>query len=194
MTLELKNLLEDSKIIYITISPTARTDGFIPEKGYAGRTGRIDEVARDLLSIWNPDSLLIAVLLGPPSPPKTIFYKRSWCKLSSERQAVGELRRVLQGRSSCLRVARLFPEEIVPILWKAGYKLVLLTEEGDRRRLPVRERIAFLLGSHVDIPREILARLEKYVEIKANIGPHSYQTSQVIAYLEWEVQRCRSMV
>lgn len=189
---ELKNILKNSEIIYITISPTARTDGVIPDKGYAGRTGRIDEVARDLLSLWNPHSLLIAVLLGPPNPPKAIFYKKSWCKLASERQAVGEIRRALQGRNSCLHVESLSPIELAPILARAGFKLALLTEHGSDR-LPRRaESIAFLLGSHVDIPGEILARLERYIEIKVSIGPHSYQTSQVIAYLEWEVPRCRS--
>ncbi|MCE4629164.1 MAG: hypothetical protein F7C82_02685, partial [Desulfurococcales archaeon] len=81
--------------------------------------------------------------------------------------------------------------DLLSIIKKQGYRIVLLTETGSER-IPIHaEKIAYLMGSHVDIPDELLKVLEKYVEIKASIGPLSYQTSQVIAYLEWEAERCR---
>ena len=191
MILEIKTLIQNSQIIYIIISPTARTDGKIPHKGYAGPTGRLDEIARDILSLRNKESLLIASLLGPPNPPKTLLYQSSKCNLVSERQVISEIRRAFNDKSECIRILSVDPQDLLSIIKKQGYRIVLLTETGSER-IPIHaEKIAYLMGSHVDIPDELLKVLEKYVEIKASIGPLSYQTSQVIAYLEWEAERCR---
>lgn len=191
MILEIKTLLQNSRIIYIVISPTARTDGKIPVKGYAGPTGRLDEIARDILSLRNEGSLLIASLLGPPNPPKTLFYQSQTCRLVSERQVITEIKKAFDGKSTCVRLHPLPPEDLLAIIRKQGYRVVLLTEIGSEK-IPIHaDKIAYLMGSHIDIPDELLKVLEKYVEIKASIGPLSYQTSQVIAYLEWEAERCR---
>lgn len=191
MTPPIKNQLQESSIIYMTISPTAHTDGRIPARGYAGRTGRIDEIARDILSIHRGDSLLIAVLLGPPDPPKTILYKGGSCHLTSERQVVIEIKKGFKGKSRCMQVSRIGPLEILHFIKSLGYRIILLTEEGSQKIPISARRIAYILGSHVDIPPDLLEQIERYVEIKASIGPLSYQVSQVIAYLEWEAERCR---
>lgn len=191
MIIELKTLLQNFRIIYIVISPTARTDGKIPVKGYAGPTGRLDEIARDILSLRNKGSLLIASLLGPPNPPKTLFYQSRTCSLVSERQVITEIKKAFDSKSTCVRILPLPPEDLLAIVRKLGYRVVLLTETGSGK-IPIHaNKIAYLMGSHIDVPDELLNVLVKYVEIKASIGPLSYQTSQVIAYLEWEAERCR---
>ena len=179
--------------IYIIISPTARTDFQYPAKGYAGPSGRIDEIARSILSLTRPSSLIIAILMGPPNPPVTIiYYRKPSCIFMSEREVVYSIRKAPKD-STCIRIEYISARDIVSLLAGMGYKIMLLSEQGvDISELkPKMPRLAFLLGAHVDIPKHIIEDVEGYIVNRVSIGPLSYQASQVIAYLEWEAEACK---
>ncbi|MCE4601208.1 MAG: hypothetical protein F7C38_06560 [Desulfurococcales archaeon] len=183
---------ESADTIYIIVSPTARTDTNYPLRGYAGPSGRIDEIARSMLSIARSKSLLVAVLLGPPNPPATIVYRyREGCRFSSEREALQYIRKSVQGKSVCIDRYAIGVRDVVSIISKAGFETILLAEDGeDISGLPRVKPRAYLLGAQIDIPEHIINDIRNYIDAKASIGPLSYQTSQVIAYLEWEAEAC----
>ena len=178
--------------IYIIVSPTARTDTDYPLRGYAGPSGRIDEIARSMVSIARGKSLLIAVLLGPPNPPVTIVYGyREGCMFSGEREAIQHIRKSMQGKSRCIERHDIGVRDVVSIISRAGFETILLAEDGeDISELPRIKPRAYLLGAQIDIPEHIINDIGNYIDAKASIGPLSYQSSQVIAYLEWEAEAC----
>jgi len=172
--------------LYIIISPTARTLPTWPPKGYAGPSGRLDVIARSFLALQS-GSEAYAILLGPPDPPKTIYYNPSSCTLKSERQAMMEIARALLGRGRCVSLVDKMPERI---LYEAAKErgLTLLEEEG--RSGGPRPGSAYLLGAHVDPPEDIMRVARRLAVERLSIGPYSYHTSHVIAYIEWSTRVC----
>ncbi len=191
-----KQFLEDKlkykKTIYIIVSPTSITSGKIPLKGYAGATGRLDEIARSFASITHSDSLGIAYLLGPPSPPLQLTYDPEQCATdTTERGIMSEIRKAYMNRRSCIKRWRAPLEFSLHSLKKYKYLIYLLSEEGeDLEAVKLSGRVVLLLGSHVDIPASVIEGIERLVDLKTSIGPLSYQASQVIAYLEYAKGVC----
>ena len=191
-----KHFLEDKlrykKTIYIIVSPTGITSGRIPPKGYAGATGRLDEIARSFSSITHNSSLGIAYLLGPPSPPLQLIYDPGKCATdTTERGIMNEIRKAYVNKRSCIRLWRIPLEFTLHILKKYQYLVHLLSEEGeDLEAGKLSGRAVLLLGSHVDIPAGVMESIGRLVDLKASIGPLSYQASQVIAYLEYTKGVC----
>ena len=191
-----KRFLEDKlkykKTIYVIVSPTGITSGRIPAKGYAGTTGRLDEIARSFCSIIHNSSLGIAYLLGPPSPPLQLVYDPEECATdTTERGIMNEIRKAYMNKRSCIRQWRISLEFTLHALKKYRYLIYLLSEEGeDLEAAKLSGRIVLLLGSHIDIPASIIESIGRLVDLKASIGPLSYQASQVIAYLEYAKGVC----
>lgn len=191
-----KQFLEDrvkyKKTIYMIISPTGITSGKIPLKGYAGATGRLDEIARSFSSITHSDSLGMAYLLGPPSPPLLLIYDPEGCATdTAERGIMNEIRKAYMNKRSCIRYWRIPLEYALHILKRYQYLLYLLSEDGgDLEAVKLSRKTVLLLGSHVDIPARIMESIARLLDLKASIGPLSYQASQVIAYLEYAKGVC----
>jgi len=172
--------------LYIIVSPTAKTLPLWPPKGYAGPSGRLDVIARALLAV-EEGSQAVAILLGPPEPPKTLHYDPARCRLRSERQAMQEIARALLGRDSCLRLDPRSPEQVLHEEAKRR-GLVVLSEDGDPRPPPRGK--AYLLGAHVDPPEDIMEMARRIAVATVRIGPNRYHTSHVIAYVEWSTRAC----
>jgi len=173
--------------LYIIVSQTARTLPLWPPRGYAGPSGRLDVIARAFLAVQE-GSQALAILLGPPEPPKTLHYDPARCKLRSERHAMQEIARALLGRHTCLRPDPRSPEQILhDEAKKRG--LILLHENGDPDPPPPGS--AYLLGAHIDPPEDIMGRARRLSRATVRIGPYKYHTSHVIAYVEWSTRVCR---
>lgn len=173
--------------VYIIYSPTAVTTPEYPSKGYAGPTGRLDVLARAALAV-EPGSLLILVPAGPPRGETLLAYDPASCRITSERQAMEELRRALAGRGDCVSLID-YSFERVLFLASKTHELVYLREDGDPGPHRARGR-TYVLGSHVDLPAEVEAMVLRYAGSVESIGVRSYHTSHVIAYLEWTRLYC----
>lgn len=173
--------------VYIVYSPTAVTSPDYPSRGYAGPSGRLDVLARSMLAV-EPGSLLVLVPAGPPRGETLLAYDPRSCRVRSERQAMEEIRRALQGREGCVAPLDLGLERLL-LLSSKSHELVLLREDGTPGPRRPRGR-AYVLGSHVDLPGEVEAMVLRYSAGVESLGPKSYHTSHVIAYLEWARLYC----
>ena len=178
----------DVNYVYVIVSPTSPTKGPLPMRGYASRAGRVDVVARALTEIRR-GSAILAVLEGPPEPPKTLVYVwQPECVIASERQAIVEISRALLSKSSCIRLVSTGLDTLLYEISRSYENLILLDEKGDRLDI-YPTRAAFFMGSHIDIPPQHYERISKIAR-RASIGPLSYHTEHVVAYLEWARTSC----
>jgi tRNA (pseudouridine54-N1)-methyltransferase len=187
-----QEVLGNADTIYIVISPTARTKGDFPSRGYAGHSGRLDVVARAAASAlyFDEKTAFVAVLLGPPEPPKTLVITRRCLSASElgERTIMNLFRRLLKRGShrGCLALD-LGISEVLYIISKLEFETIYLHEGGDDVEevidVVIRGRKAFVLGSHVDIPKDYEIIVRKYAMRTVSVGPKSLLTSHVILYL-----------
>ena len=185
---ELLGLLKGSEASYMVVSHTARTDDKFPLRGYAGPSGRLDVIARSLVAAsLTRGSVFIASLLGPPDPPKLLVFRG--CGIASERAAMLEIRKLLGGRGSgCGLLLDCWPEEAIAAAKRAGYRVVVLDEGGadiSRVRAALEGKALFVLGPHVDPPRDLWRKIIRLSDYVVSIGPVSLHTSHVILYLAW---------
>lgn len=147
----------------------------------------MDVLARSMLAV-EPGSLLVLVPAGPPRGETVLLYDPGKCTVASERQAMEEIRKALSGRGRCV-VPIDYALERILFLAAKSHELVYLREDGVPGPEKARGR-AYVLGAHVDIPREVEAMVLRYASSIESIGPSSYHTSHVIAYLEWARLYC----
>ncbi|MCE4599418.1 MAG: hypothetical protein F7C81_04380 [Desulfurococcales archaeon] len=182
-------VLADFKQAFLVVSSTARTAPDYPDRGYAGPSGRLDVIARSLLaSIIARGTLFIALLLGPPDPPKTLVASSDECRLYSERMAMLEIKRAYMGKSKCIKLLKKDLEELIHELVKGGSEIVMLREDGvdiSKVREALYGRKVYVLGAHIDMPSEIDKIISRYVKYKVSIGPISVYTSHAIIYTLW---------
>jgi len=182
-------LEKDFNQAFLVVSATARTTPDYPIRGYAGPSGRLDVIARSILaSMTCRETLFIALLLGPPNPPKTLIYHSDKCTFKSERMVMMEIKRAYLSKSKCLEVEEWGIDEIVYNLVKSGFEIVMLREDGvdvSRARRALIGRKVYVLGSHVDVPSDIERGVSRYVEYRVSIGPRSVYTSHAILYILW---------
>jgi tRNA pseudouridine-54 N-methylase len=188
--LTLRDELRASNPLFIVVSATARTSPDIPLRGYAGPSGRLDVVARAFEAIAEEGGLGVGVLLGPPSPPVTVTAgKRCIEEVGGERGFVRAYREALLGGATCLRAYRGVGLRDVLSIASRSHTVIILSEEGldvgDPGALEaVRGRAAFVLGSHVDMPPEEERVASAYARLRVSVGPLSYHTEHVIAFIE----------
>ena len=186
----LEESMRRARHAFIVVSPTARTDTSYPLRGYAGASGRIDVVAVSMIASSSlEDSMFMGVLLGPPSPPLTIFTTPGCRPPKSERGAVSWIRvAVAKGSYECLRTARIGLLDAASMLVREGFRLVVLSEDGiDFPKAQILGgKTAFILGSHVDIPEHLMSELYSVARpVKASVGPRSLHSSHVILLVSW---------
>ncbi len=188
----LKQIIKNKKKIYILVNKEGITGGIIPLKGYASKTGRLDEIARSFLSIKNKESVGIAVLEGPPNPPLSILYDPAKCyDKANERSIIMSIKKAYEGGPSCLLLLRLELLDIIRLLKHYNYNIILLKENAiDISKIRKIKKGVYILGTHEDIPEEDLMKIKSYIDLKTSIGPISYHASQVITYLEYIGEVC----
>ncbi|MEM0093008.1 MAG: hypothetical protein QW753_01405 [Thermofilum sp.] len=181
------------KRVFVLHSNTGVTAPTFTEASLATEGGRMDVVARSLISALydtgrpRRDTLFIAVLHGPPTPPLAI-YLRPWLQAErkpSEREAGAHLLRVLKGaKAHASEVKREETIEAVRSLKKLGYRIHLMLERGDDiRGVRLEEGNVFVLGDHIGFPEEVQEELESECDEVISLGKVSYLASHCILYL-----------
>ncbi len=96
-----------------------------------------------------------------------------------EREVAPLFLRSLRGEE-CILVDNASLVYVARLLRKNGYRLIALSEKGDRIRPSVLSgRLVLVLGSYFDPPARILSEVEE----SYSIGPCSYLASHVAAYI-----------
>ena len=183
--------------VFVVVSSTAVTSPNFPLRGYAGPSGRLDVLARSVAALFSvpgsEGSLFIAVLLGKPSPPRIFLIERGCLKEGlTERGVITVFRRLLSKSryEGCYELNIDSVEYLFLKLKKLGYKLILLDEGGNDiekvKDVLSENRIAFILGSQVDIPDNIKNFLEKELNVVSlSIERRSLLASHVILYVAY---------
>jgi tRNA pseudouridine-54 N-methylase len=171
--------------VFVVVSSTGVTGGF-RLRGYAGGSGRLDVIARCVMVVQlYSGSGLLGVLLGPPSPPKVLVVRAWECpSFRSERQVMVEIAKALtRGSSGCMEVLDVSFERLVHVLNVSGFRHVLLAEDGVnafKNSYLVAGRIAFYLGSQIDMPRWAEDVVKRYGAVRVSLGPRSVHSEHVI--------------
>ncbi|BAA79775.1 conserved hypothetical protein [Aeropyrum pernix K1] len=171
--------------LYVVISPTGRTDGNIPARGYAGPSGRLDVIARAYNAILEPNATLAALLMGGPLPPRLLIAPLS-CKdiVRSERSFMIEASRALRGRRSCFTVNDEGVEALASLLRRFKPRILLAEKGGDISSHwgeMCSSSPTFIAGSHLDPPHGLIKHLERSLGgfLRVSVGPLSLHTDHV---------------
>lgn len=139
---------------------------------------------------------VISVHDGPPNPPLTITFKCELLKSTRPKNEVELAEALLRsyGDPSKVEVSNSKISKVITWLRKSKYFLVYLREGGEDINRVLEDlggdvRIAFILGSHVDIPKAVEDMILKYVDSTASLGPKSYLTSQAIVLANYFLDR-----
>ncbi len=193
---------------FILYARKARTDANFDIREVARGSGRLDIVARCLqASLYlsrsiRRDAALFAVLNGPPSPPKTMWFNGSEFKgiaideISIARclkQAlslnIGKSKKWNEVTSGVYISCRSFQEMVAETAEEAG-QLYILHEKGeDVRSIKLSREAVFILGDHLGLPLKEERFCERFGAIKLSVGPKSYLASQCIILINAELDR-----
>lgn len=196
------------KRIFVLKANKARTDHKFHLKGLPSTAGRMDIVcrciSRALLYYGNKprrDTVFYAVLLGPPSPPKTITFDGSELEdlRTSEIAIAGLIRKSLRSfrkeEENVMKgvyVNRVGFEDLVSDFAERGYNLIYLHEKGEDVReifFSLSEVCVFILGDHIGLNKEDELLLEKLGASMVSVGPKSLLGSHCIAIIHNELDR-----
>ena len=189
--------------IFLVVSPTATTSPDFPLKGVAGRTGRLDVIARSIVSAfkvrdnYRRNVMFYALLLGPPNPPKLLIVDgRTLEKTpSSEREALLLIKKSLQGKElEGVRVENWGFKHVIKHFLRMTKNIYYLREDGKWFYEKVRpsKYNVFILGSHVDLPHEYETFLRDRKIPRVSLGRISYLTSQCITIIHWFLDELES--
>lgn len=191
--------------VYIIYSPTAWSTLDLNYKSLPSY-GRLDVLFRSVLSAfklkggYRTDVEVVTVHDGPPDPPLTLVFKDKLLHAYSPKNEV-ELARA---SANCLNdKEKLYTlkyglSKVISRYKSKGYYTIYLRENGKciKRVLDNLRKceekvggVAFIAGSHVDIPRTLETLVLKRVDDVASIGPTSYLTSQSIVLTNYFLDR-----
>ena len=185
-----------TKRTFIVVSPTARTSPDFPLKGIAGSTGRLDVIARSILTILQLDEnirksiVFKALLMGPPNPPIVLEVYGSLVRgiYENEIKVIEAIRKVLAGEHvEGFSIEKVSLKKLLENLLNTHERVYYLHENGEEilRSIKPAKTIAFILGSHVDIPTEYEVIIDKMNIPRVSLGSISYLTSQCIIIVNW---------
>ncbi len=178
---------------FLIISPTAITSPNFPLKGIASSTGRLDVIARAILAATtlktNAYIIVKALLLGPPKPPLLLEVHIPQVKhtYGNEVEVVDDIRKAMLGEVvNGFYIEHTSFKRTLSELIDANKNVYYLHEEGDSfKTIKPSATIAFILGSHVDIPVEYERVIDQYKIRRISLGSISYLTSQCIIIVNW---------
>lgn len=185
-----------TKRTFAVVSPTARTSPDFPLKGIAGSTGRLDVIARSILTILQLDGnrrkniVFKALLMGPPNPPIVLEVHGSLVRetYENELKVIEAIKRVLAGEHiEGFGIEKIGLKKLLEKLLNTHERVYYLHENGEDilRYIKPAKTIAFILGSHVDIPTEYEVIIDKMGIPRVSLGNISYLTSQCIIIVNW---------
>ncbi|AEH24415.1 tRNA (pseudouridine(54)-N(1))-methyltransferase TrmY [Pyrococcus yayanosii] len=196
--------------VFIIKANEARTDATFSFKDLPGTSGRIDLLCRALNAAFHishgfrKNVRVWLSLYGPPNPPKAIRFEGQIMKpktLNPDELSTAKLiARALKGAKGLrepskelevlpgIYVSNMTFEDIVRRTIK-GATLYYLHEEGeDISKVKFSGNVAFVLGDHIGLPPEDETFLRPIAK-RVSVGPRSYLTSHVIAYVNIHLDR-----
>lgn len=184
------------KRTFVIVSPTAITSPNFPSRGIAGSTGRLDVIARSILSILKfsinkrRNMVLKALLLGPPNPPLLLEVYGGLVKeeYTNELEVVEAIRKTMRGlQLDGFYVRRVSFKKLLGEVIDEHERVYYLREDGEIFTSGIKpaKTVAFILGSHVDIPREYEEIIDRMGIRRVSLGSISYLTSQCIVIVNW---------
>jgi len=146
------------------------------------------------------NSEIYLLLLGPPSPPKSVLIESSEVRSMSpdERSIAGLIVKALKLESNkCWKRSSpgvyISNRGLDDLLHHSGYKIVYMTEEGeDMRELMRREKLKdclFILGDHLGVDKKHEELIKKHVWKSLSVSPLSLQADQCITIINYELDR-----
>jgi tRNA (pseudouridine54-N1)-methyltransferase len=189
---------------YIVIGHRATTSGSFKLDDLCGGTGRLDVLLRCINSAFflshtiRRDVEVFLVLLGQPSPPKTIRLVGNELKyLNPDERSTGALvRNALMQKiteeeksSPGIYVSNRSHKELFSNLSK-DTEVVYLKEDGaDIRTVDLSGDVTFVLGDDQDLTPEEEETLMEYRPKKVRLGPISYHADHCITVVNNELDR-----
>jgi tRNA (pseudouridine54-N1)-methyltransferase len=191
---------------FILYARKARTDANFDIHELAREGGRLDIVARCLqASLYlsrgiRRDAAFFAILNGPPSPPKTLWFNGSEFK----GVAINEIsiarclkKALLKGKSrewnevsKGVYISRRSFQEIVAEATEKEEQIYILHEKGmDIRTSKLSQEAIFILGDHLGLPLNEERFCLRYGAVRLSLGPKSYLASQCITLINAEMDR-----
>jgi tRNA (pseudouridine54-N1)-methyltransferase len=189
---------------YIVIGHRATTSGSFKLDDLCGGTGRLDVLLRCINSAFflshtiRRDVEVFLVLLGQPSPPKTLRLVGNELKyLNPDERSTGALvRNALMQKiteeektSPGIYVSNRSHKELFSNLSK-DTEVVYLKEDGaDIRTVDLSGDVTFVLGDDQDLTPEEEETLMEYRPKKVRLGPISYHADHCITVVNNELDR-----
>jgi tRNA (pseudouridine54-N1)-methyltransferase len=189
---------------FIVLGHRATTSSSFKLDDLCGGTGRLDVLLRCINSAFflshdiRRDVEVLLVLLGPPSPPKTLRFVGNELKyLNPDERSTGALvRNALMQKvtgeersSPGIYISNRSYKELFSYLSK-GTKVVYLKEDGaDIRNVDFSGDVTFVLGDDQDLTLEEEEALMEYQPAKVRLGPISYHADHCITVVNNELDR-----
>lgn len=189
---------------FIVIGHRATTSAGFKLDDLCGSTGRLDVLLRCINSAFflshdiRKDVEVFLVLLGPPSPPKTVRFVGSELKyLNPDERSTGALVRnalmqkvIGEERSSPgIYISNRSYRDVFSILSKES-RVVYLKEDGiDIREAVLSGDVTFVLGDDQDLRTEEEEALMTYQPDRVRLGPISYHADHCITIVNNELDR-----
>lgn len=197
------------KRIFVLKANKARTDHKFHLKGLPSTGGRMDIVCRCISRALlyydgepRKDTVFYAVLLGPPSPPKTIRIDGSKV-VGLEADEISIAKMIREALKYCkgsigkevlagITVNRTSFQGLVEFFAEKDYHLIYLHEKGkDLRKMTFSAKnvYVFVLGDHIGLNQDDELLLEKLDTLRVSVGPKSLLGSHCIAIVHNELDR-----
>ncbi|MEM2943706.1 MAG: tRNA (pseudouridine(54)-N(1))-methyltransferase TrmY [Methanomassiliicoccales archaeon] len=189
---------------FVVIGHRATTSGNFKLDDLTGGTGRLDVLLRCINSAFflshnlRKDVEVYLILLGPPSPPKTLRFVGSELKyLNPDERSTGALVRnallqkiTMEERCSPGIYASNRSYIDVLTLISKDSEIVYLKEDGDDiRACSLPENVSFVLSDDQDLTAEEEELLMNYSPRKVSVGPVSYHADHCITIVNNELDR-----
>ncbi|RLE61028.1 MAG: hypothetical protein DRJ35_01610 [Thermoprotei archaeon] len=184
------------KRIFILYSNTGVTAPTFSPRSLATLGGRMDVVSRaaigaflDLKNRIREDVVFIAVLMGPPDPPRIIYIDpsdMSKVKNLSEEEMGNIILEQLRKTPTVEEKQDII--DLVDMLYKNGFKVYLLIEDGTDIEHYIKsghlsqKKLAFIIGDHIGFPNDLVKQLTRK-SYPVSLGKKSYLASHCVIFL-----------
>lgn len=176
---------------FILLALKARTspDFSLTELVKAGRLNTVCRTISNSLCISNSirkDTIIHVALSGPTHPPKLISFDGSKLKglAAEDEQEIAKIIKVALKKglnlklneeivvSEGIKISKKAFETLLKEKFEDGFQLIYLHQNGeDVRKLYFKEKVLFILGDFIGLPRKTEKLLERFNAEKIQVGP-----------------------
>jgi len=189
---------------FVVVGHRAVTSGDFKLDDLCGSAGRLDVLLRCINSSFflshdiRRDVELNLVLLGPPTPPKTIRLVGSELRyLNPDERSTGALVRnalmkKVEGEersSPGIYVSNRSYRDVLSTIPKESQVFYLKEDGGDIGEVDFNDNVTFVLSDDQDLTPEEEEMLMEYDPIKVSLGPISYHSDHCILLVNHELDR-----